>query len=327
VDNRATVARNVRALIVALLCVLAVSLAASTLVDPQSPSGAGPDIGSDFQSGDADSDGDNRNESPAPEQPDGGDPIRLGAACIPILLSPPVVGGGVLALVGTTWLLKRRENLGYALAVVFPLTLFLAVPYLLLTDCGDGNDLPQRDTALLPEFANNSTGGGDLGGNAGGQAADQLLSPAVLVGLLVVVAVLFAVLAYRASGDDEATDDPLPEAEPADPDNRSALAAVGAAAGEAADRIEDAADVDNEVYRAWRDMTDHVDVPDPETSTPREFATAARDAGMDADHVDDLTDVFREVRYGGAEATPDREQRAVDALRAIEERYAGGGDW
>jgi hypothetical protein len=324
VDNRATVERNVRALIVALLCVLAVSLAASTLVDPQSPSGTRPDIGSDSQSGNADHDGDGGNDQPSPEQPEGGAPIRLGAACIPILLSPQVLIGGALLLVGTAWALKRRENLAYAVAVMFPLTLFLAVPYMLLTDCGSPASLDQQDAAFLPEFANNSSGG-DLGGNAGGQAADQLLSPTVLVGLLVVVAVLFAVLVYRASGDD-ADGDPLPEAETAEPEERNALAAVGAAAGEAADRIEDAADVDNEVYRAWRDMTDHVDVPDPETSTPQEFATAARDAGMEGAHVDALTDVFREVRYGGAEATAAREQRALDALRAIEERYAEGGE-
>lgn len=324
-DNRATVDRNARALIIALLCVLAVSLAASTLVDPQSPSGAGPGIGSDLQSGDAEQAGDGGEEKPSPEQPEGGAPIRLSAACIPILLSPAVLAGGAAVLVGTAWVLKRRENAAYAAAIMFPLTLFLVVPYLLLTDCGTSDPIEPQDTALLPEFQNNSSGG-DFGGNAGGQAADQLLSPTVLVGLLVVVAVLFAVLAYRASGDDEATDDPLPEAETGEPEDRSALAAVGAAAGEAADRIEDAADVDNEVYRAWRDMTDHVDVPDPETSTPREFATAARDAGMDGTHVEALTDLFREVRYGGAEATADREQRAVDALRAIEERYAEGGD-
>ncbi|SEW07966.1 DUF4129 domain-containing protein [Halobacterium jilantaiense] len=317
--------RNVRVLIVALLCVLAVALAASTLADPQSPSGAGPGVGSDFQPGDADREGDNDNAQPVPEQPEGGDPIRLSAACVPILLSPWVLIGGVAALAGAGWILKRRENAIYAAAVLFPVTLFLAVPYMLLTDCGTSSPLNQRDAALLPELQNNSSGG-DFGGNAAGKAVDQLVSPTVLVGLLVVVAVLFAVLAYRASGDDEPDDDPLPEAKTGDPEDRDALAAVGAAAGEAADRIEDAADVDNEVYRAWRDMTDHIDLPDPETSTPREFATAACDAGMDAAHVDALTDVFREVRYGGAEATPDREERAVDALRAIEQRYTEGGE-
>jgi hypothetical protein len=309
---------------IALLCVLAVSLAASTLVDPQQPSGAGPGIGGDVQSGSADQAGDGGGEPDRSAAPEGGAPVRFGAVCIPILLSTELLVGGAAVLLGTGWLLKRRENLAYALAVMFPLSLFLGVPFLLLTDCGDDSSPSPRDTALLPEFQNNSSGG-DLGGNAGGQAAEQLLSPTVLVGLLVVVAVLFVVLAYRASGDDEADGEPLPEAETGDPEDRGALAAVGAAAGEAADRIEDAADVDNEVYRAWRDMTDHVDVPDPETSTPREFATAARNAGMNTAHVDALTDLFREVRYGGAAATEDREQRAVDALRAIEDRYADGG--
>jgi hypothetical protein len=320
--------RNARALIVALLCVLAVSLAASTLVDPQSPTGAGPEIGGDFQSGSNDPGGDGDNDSEAMEQPQGGAPLRFGAACVPILTSPGVLVGGAVLLAGAGWVLKRRENFAYAFAVVFPVTLFLAVPYMLLTDCGSGETRSPTGGALLPELQNNASGGGDVGGKAGGQAAEQLLSPTVLVGLLVVVAVLFAVLAYRASGDDDADDDPQPVAEVADPEDRDALAAVGTAAGEAADRIEDASDVDNEVYRAWRDMTDHVDVPDPETSTPREFATAARDAGMDGAHVEALTDVFREVRYGGAEATADREERAVDALRAIEDRYAteGGGE-
>jgi len=325
VDNRATVDQNVRALIIALVCVLAVSLAASTLADPQSPSGAGPGIGSDLQSGTAVQSGDSGNDQSFLKQPGSTEPIPLSGACIPILLSPQIPFGGLLILVGTAWILKRRENAAYAFVFTFLLTLLLAVPYILLTDCGTDSRNYSQDAVLIPSFSNNSSGG-VLGGSAGGQAADQVLSPTVLVGLLVVVSVLFAVLAYRASGDDEAGEDQLPEAEAVDPEDRNALAAVGAAAGEAADRIEDAADVDNEVYRAWRDMTDHVDVPDSETSTPREFATAARDAGMDSAHVDALTNLFREVRYGGADATADREQRAVDALRAIEERYAEGGD-
>lgn len=322
-DNRATVDRNVRALMIALLCVLAVSLAAATLVDPQSTSGSGPDIGGDLQSGSADQSGDGGSE-PARDLPDGGPPIRIGAACVPLLLSPAVLLGGAAVLLGAGWLLKRRESLPYALAVMFPVTLFLVMPYLLLTNCGNDASMGPQDSALLPEMSSNATGG-DLGGNAGGQAAEQLVSPPVLVGLLVVVAVVFALLAYRASGDDDADGEPMPEAETGEPEDRTPLAAVGTAAGEAADRIEDAADVDNEVFRAWRDMTDHVDVPDPETSTPREFATAASEAGMDAAHVDALTDLFREVRYGGAAATADREERAVAALRAIEDRYADGG--
>jgi len=81
--------------------------------------------------------------------------------------------------------------------------------------------------------------------------------------------------------------------------------------------------VENEVYRAWREMTGHLDVENPESSTPAEFAAAAESVGMDDAHVAELTDLFREVRYGGAAATDDREQRAIDALRAIESTYGG----
>lgn len=317
--------RNVRALMIALLCVLAVSVAAATLANPQADAGAGSGVGSAIQSGTDDQSGDDESdtESSAQSPPITGEPINISGACFPFLLSPTFLGGAAVALGGLAWWLKRRDGLLYATAVVLPVTLFLAPLYFVLTDCGTGTESPSQDPALLPEMANGSSSG-DLGGEVGGQAANQLLSPTVLFAVLVVVAVLFALLAYRASGDDEAEAEPVDVAETPEPADRDALSAVGAAAGEAADRIENEADVENEVYRAWRDMTDHVDVPDPQTSTPREFATAARDAGMDAVHVDDLTDLFREVRYGGADPTADREQRAVDALRAIEDRYAGG---
>nr|WP_303647825.1 DUF4129 domain-containing protein [Haloarchaeobius amylolyticus] len=103
------------------------------------------------------------------------------------------------------------------------------------------------------------------------------------------------------------------------------MAAVGAAAGRAADRLEDTTAVDNEVYRAWREMTTHLDVPDPQSSTPAEFAEAAVAAGMTREQVDELTALFEEVRYGGEAPTSDRETRAIDALRAIEAAHATGG--
>ncbi|MFB6253316.1 MAG: DUF4129 domain-containing protein, partial [Halobacteriaceae archaeon] len=101
-----------------------------------------------------------------------------------------------------------------------------------------------------------------------------------------------------------------------------ALDAVGEAAGEAADRIEEAGNVDNEVYRAWKEMTSLLDIEDPETSTPGEFAIAAINAGMDRDHVETLTSLFEDVRYGGVDPTESDEQRAIEALREIEESYS-----
>nr|WP_303647699.1 DUF4129 domain-containing protein [Haloarchaeobius sp. HME9146] len=102
------------------------------------------------------------------------------------------------------------------------------------------------------------------------------------------------------------------------------MAAIGAAAGRAADRLETSTAVDNEVYRAWREMTTHLDVPEPESSTPAEFAEAAIAAGMTREQVTELTALFEEVRYGGEDPTTDRESRAIEALRAIESAHASG---
>lgn len=139
---------------------------------------------------------------------------------------------------------------------------------------------------------------------------------AVLVGLVLVVGI--AVLFHFARSDDEAEADT--ETEPGDP-TTDATAGVGRAAGRAADRIAEEGGARNEVYRAWEEMTDHLDVANPGSSTPREFARAATDAGMTRGDVDELTDLFRTVRYGGRPITDGRESRAVTALRRIEREY------
>lgn len=102
---------------------------------------------------------------------------------------------------------------------------------------------------------------------------------------------------------------------------------IGEAAGEAADRIENSdREFENEVYTAWTEMVDVVDLRDPETSTPKEFASAAVDAGLDRQHVDALRTVFEEVRYGERTVTSEREQQAVEALRQIERSYGGDSE-
>ncbi|WP_128904322.1 DUF4129 domain-containing protein [Halorubrum amylolyticum] len=178
-----------------------------------------------------------------------------------------------------------------------------------------------RADGIFPE---GGAGGAGVGGGEGAASA-----PEFLFALVVVVALVASLgVLLLARGDDEAALDdpavPADDAEEAEPD----LGAVGRTAGEAADRIEES-DADNEVYRAWRDMTAPLDVDRPASSTPAEFATAAVDAGVDEGPVADLTDVFERVRYGGEDATEERERRAVEALRRIEERHRdanrGGG--
>ncbi|MFB6266291.1 MAG: DUF4129 domain-containing protein, partial [Halodesulfurarchaeum sp.] len=187
--------------------------------------------------------------------------------------------------------------------------------YLVLTDCGDpiqrespAVSLPRYNISVLLE------GGGGGGGSGGGTVPSTNPTFLLVLGLLALVVL---VVLLRSTGDDVLAEPP----EEAAPDTPATLAEVGAAAGRAAERIEGRATVENEVYRAWVEMTGHLDVSHPENLTPGEFAEAARDAGMDPDLVDDLTDLFREVRYGGAEPTGDREEHALEILRAIESTY------
>ncbi|MFT4958108.1 MAG: hypothetical protein ACI9PP_002168, partial [Halobacteriales archaeon] len=96
------------------------------------------------------------------------------------------------------------------------------------------------------------------------------------------------------------------------------------AAGRAADRLETGDEFENDVYRAWAEMTTELEVEHPSSSTPSEFAMAAVDAGMDRNDVDRLTELFEEVRYGGFDPTPEREGEAIETLRRIETEYAEG---
>ncbi len=161
-------------------------------------------------------------------------------------------------------------------------------------------------------------GGGFLGGGGGSSdsgSGSALLEPESFELIVVVVlGAAFVGVLLRATGSiqAEAVGEQSPESTAVDVD------AIARTAGRAADRIEADAALDNEVYRAWQEMTDLLDVPDPETSTPREFAAAAVTAGMDREDVHELTVLFEEVRYGAEDPTSEREERAVAALRRIE---------
>jgi len=78
----------------------------------------------------------------------------------------------------------------------------------------------------------------------------------------------------------------------------------------------------NDVYRAWAELVSMLDVERPHARTATECANAAVDAGLDPEAVATLTDVFEEVRYGGAPVTDERRRRASRSL----ERVGGGGE-
>nr|WP_303646993.1 DUF4129 domain-containing protein [Haloarchaeobius salinus] len=128
------------------------------------------------------------------------------------------------------------------------------------------------------------------------------------------------------SGDDDEESELVTAADPdeeTDPPDSPDVGAVAAAAGRAADRIEERPGTENEIYRAWVEMTRHLPVDHPDTSTPREFEAVAVEAGFDADAVGELTDLFESVRYGQESATAEREDRAVEALRRLEDQFEG----
>lgn len=90
------------------------------------------------------------------------------------------------------------------------------------------------------------------------------------------------------------------------------------------------ADPGSEIERAWLKLVRRVDADvadSPEARTPREWASAAVDAGLDADAVTTVTRAFESVRYGGRDETEERRRRvrrAVDRLDALPRETDGG---
>lgn len=208
-----------------------------------------------------------------------------------------------------------------AIAAAFGAGPFLLLLYGILTiGCRTRQERPPPS-----EGGNPTDVGGSLGDGWGGATADQAVQvatdPLVILLGLALVGALAAVIALRRTGEEEHPDRPAGSSGEGD---ASDLARI---AGHAADRLDDADDatLDNEVFRAWRRMTDVLDVASPGTATPGQFADAAIAAGLDASDVRDLTALFEAVRYGDRPPTPDRERRAVATLRRIERQYGGEG--
>jgi hypothetical protein len=314
--------------VVALLCILALSAAAATLDSSRQAGGAG-------QGGVATSDP-GLNRTPAVGTP----PTRTTVVtenrltdvsegvCPPLLGRPLLMGLVLVLVVGSVVAVAHVREWGLPIQVVGVLS---AVPLLMVwlgatyafTGCRTyGEEVTANSTVGTADSLARGTPA-----TGGGEAVTTAPDPSILmlaaVGVVLVAAVAVIV---RGTGDDDAG---RTEGEEADDDEQlaaGAVASVAATAGEAADRIEASGDLDNEVYRAWREMTTDLEVRRPASSTPAEFREAAVQAGMAPGHVDELTDLFEEVRYGGYAATEDREQRAVAALRQIERAYGDGGD-
>jgi hypothetical protein len=309
------------AIVLALLALLAIGAAGATLENPvadDGSSGLGGGSGGGLGSGDGGGGGSSNASSTGGGMQWTGE---LSGACMQILMTPwakLLLAGSVAAFSGYVWWRTGSLGLGIVTAVLYGPIVYLM--WFALAGCQT-----LQEPAQPPQPPTNGTGtptGDSSGGSLGAAAETAASQPSTLLLVVLVVLILAAIaLLYVASADDVVDrairDDPDEEEE-----RQTDIAAVGRVAGEAADRIETGDAFDNEVFRAWAEMTEHLAVKHPESSTPAEFAAAAVDAGMQPDDVRELTDLFEEVRYGNREVTAERERRATDALRRIEASYA-----
>jgi hypothetical protein len=321
--NRETVG----ALVLALVAVVALGTVSATLTDvvEPDPSTGGGDDGSATSPGtvpDADpgvetGEGglDAGRESPVPSGPRGGTTLP----CYSVGEHPPVLAAVLLGGVGLFAGVKRRYDTVAAVGVSSMVGLVGVLAAFVLSCPTRGRSERDSTGAGINESASGESAAGNV-------AQIVTETPVWLVVLVAVLAVGVAVVAASTRGRIGAVVGAV-RASPGDDDeegttDEETVAAVGRVAGRAADRIETGVDVENEVYRAWRSMTDHLDVDRPDSATPAEFAAAATDAGFDPADVNELTELFETVRYGGEAATAERERRAVAALRRIESEAA-----
>ncbi|AEH35384.1 DUF4129 domain-containing protein [Halopiger xanaduensis] len=294
-------------LLAAVSAIAAIALAAATIENPLETGGS---------EGVGPGEGGGPGQQPMPTQPvAGGD--------APPFLEYLVYAVLIIIAVALVWyLLAYRRDAVKMIAVVLAVCLVGALLFAFLFQ----GFSPELDAQPIEEPAtvNNSSGGGDFGS---GEGETDSFSTGPLLFVLSVITAIFVggLLVSRRGGNSESDAPPVVENEP--DESGTEAAAVGSAAGRAADRIDGAAtDVDNEIYRAWKEMTALLEVDRPDSSTPREFATAAVEAGIDREYVGELTRLFEEVRYGDVETTSEMETRAVDVLRRIEDEYAAGDE-
>lgn len=316
-----------RPVALAILCALAVVLASATLTSTVRTGGDG--VGASGGSGVGASEGGGVDLG---GEPNSSGLIDLGkqgefkaTVCVDPLNTPAAGWMIVLGLVIVGLYVWYRTSPIAAMGVVTAVATPVVLVYLVLTSCGT-----REGPFGAPEILSGQSSGGGGAGSSAATGPSVPVDPPLVVYVLVAIgllAVLVVVLGdherLTAALSSRIPDRDREESDEDTPGTTPSTYAVGEAAGRAADRIETGTDVENEVYRAWVEMTRHLDVDHPEASTPAEFAAAASEAGIDRSDVDELTDLFELVRYGGRPPTEERERRAVEALRRIEAEYGG----
>lgn len=110
-------------------------------------------------------------------------------------------------------------------------------------------------------------------------------------------------------------------------DRNLLLDQLGELASDAVARIRAGDDPRQVVLHCYKEMSDIISyaekIPNFSHFTPREFAQSLRSRGMSDDHVDRLTGIFEQVRYGGRQGRGFADE-ALLSLEAIERTYARG---
>lgn len=296
---------TMRSILLGLIVISVVSFGAGAITDSvaldQHTPIAEPDEGEGPGAGEAE------NGERPPQLGDNGDDIGIADLDFTNCIRPLNSWPGTLAYFGAVflgvYLGKRRYGTGTTLLAGFGLAPFILAGYFLNTDCVDNLGEPEDGAIPTPDP------GTEL-------FAIPDIPPTVLAVLVGIVLVGALVVVVRATGDqDPIVDEDTPEEH--DPDVQD----LARAAKAAADRLEEHnVDVDNAVYRAWWEMTRLLDVPNPESATPGEFADEAVAIGMSREHVEELTTLFEEVRYGNRDVST-REEHAIEVFRMIESEY------
>lgn len=304
-------------IVIAVLAIVGVGLTAATLdtmVSPevsQGSQGGSPNPGADPVSpgtgnGSASDDDTNTTQlEPRTSAP-------LSDLCIKLLTETWVLAAGVIAIGLLIGLAYVRLGFVGGMVAVYAVGVPAFLVYALFTQC------PSPDGASSAA----SPAQGVLEMVGGTTLTETPIPPAALAAVFALVALVALVMFVSATGSETVE----PPEETLEEDEEPELTDFARVAGEAADRIEQHdADIDNEVYQAWWEMTRLLDMPNPDTSTPGEFAEAAIEVGFEKEDIDRLTTLFEEVRYGRMDPEP-REELAVETLRNVEQAYGDHAD-
>lgn len=289
--------RTLTIVAIAALTILAIGITAATLTSTVDPGGDGEEPGSDPGAPLI-------NQSVDSGSGDDGD--------VPTLIQRLFVVFSAIATFGFLiylLLYNRKAAVMIAILIVVVALIGLALYYF--------GDAPEQEE---DDEVKRAPGGSEDDGSGQGEQSTDVSSPSPLLLVAIFLVLLLLGVAVLRQFTRDADED-----ESVELDGKDNTEELGNIAGRAADRIEADGetedDAENEVYRAWREMTEHLDPERTKTTTPREFQQMAVDTGMEPDDVRELTQLFEAVRYGGKSATKDRENRALTVLRRIESKY------